>query len=69
MTAGWVCTWREFLQTTEDEKFQAAMRRHEATGRPMGDKTFLATLESLLGRPLLPKQRGRPRKRERPERK
>jgi hypothetical protein len=51
------------------DSFQAAMRRHESTGRPMGDKTFVATLESLLGRPLLPKKRGRPRKPERPERK
>jgi putative transposase len=67
LTAGWVCTWGEFLQTTEDEKFQAAMRRHEATGRPMGDKTFIAGLESRLGRPLLPKPPGRPRKREKSE--
>lgn len=55
------------VQTTDDEKSQAAMRRHEATGRPMRDQPFIASLESLLGRPLLPKRPGRHRKPEKSE--
>ena len=34
------------------------MRRHEATGRPLGDRAFVQSLSALLGRDLLPKKPG-----------
>ena len=38
------------------------MRLHETTGRPLGGKSFVKKLESLLGRTLLPSRPGRPKK-------
>jgi hypothetical protein len=38
------------------------MRRHENTGRPLGDKRFVKKLEALLGWGLLPGRPGRPKK-------
>jgi putative transposase len=63
-TAGWVCTWGEYLREEEDGAFAASMRRHERTGRPLGEKPFVRKLERLLGRVLLPKKPARPRKAE-----
>ena len=60
-TAGWVCTWAKHLRTRDEKDFGSVMRLHEATGRPLGDKSFLKCLESLLGRALLPGHPGRPR--------
>ena len=50
--------WRRYLQATDDDEFARSLRPHEATGRPLGDKTFLHRLERLLGRVLLPNKRG-----------
>jgi putative transposase len=61
--AGWSCTWRQYLRGAEDRAFVAAMRRGEATGRPLGERAFVRRLERLLGRSLLPGKPGRPRKR------
>jgi len=61
-TAGWVCTWREYLAEAGDAALAAALRRHENTGRPLGDRPFLERIGALLGRDLLPGKRGRPRK-------
>ena len=60
--AGWVCTWAEHLRKRDERDFAAQMRLHEATGRPLGGEGFVAKLESLLGRVLLPGRPGRPRK-------
>ena len=62
LTAGWVCSWAEFLGGPDDPGLAAAMRRCENTGRPLGATTFLGQLEALLGRPLLPRTPGRPRR-------
>jgi len=62
LTAGWVCSWAEFLRRKDDRGFATAMRRCENTGRPLGEATFLSKLEALLGRTLLPRKPGRPRK-------
>jgi len=50
--------WEQFLgeQVTPDE--WELLRRHERTGRPLGDEGFLAHLESLLDRALRPQKRG-----------
>ncbi len=60
--AGWVCTWAEHLRIADEKDFGELMQRHENTGRPMGGKSFVKKLESLLGRTLLPGRPGRPRK-------
>jgi len=62
LTAGWVGSWAEFLGDKDEPSFATAMRRCENTGRPLGDRALLGKLERLLGRPLLPRKRGRPRK-------
>ena len=41
------------------------MRRHEATGRPLGSQGFVERLQALLGRTLLPQKRGGKPKRKR----
>lgn len=58
LTAAWVCTWGEYLRDEEDGVFAASMRRHERTGRPLGEKPLVRKLERLLGRPVLPKKHG-----------
>jgi len=62
LTAGWVCTWGEYLRDEDERAFAESMRRHERAGRPLGAKAFVRKLERLLGRALLPKKPGRPRK-------
>lgn len=46
--------WEAYLQESELELF----RRHERTGRPLGDTAFLQKLEILSGRKLMPQKRG-----------
>ena len=55
---GIVDNWADWLRT-EDEENVARIRTTTRTGRPCGGKHFLAQLESLLGRVLRPKKRGR----------
>jgi len=57
-TAGWVCSWCEYLQQNDGRDVAATMRRHEGTGRPLGDLEFLNKIGRLLGRDLLPKRPG-----------
>ncbi|MFO7972158.1 MAG: hypothetical protein R6U40_10455 [Desulfobacterales bacterium] len=38
---------------------QDSIRRHERTGRPPGNKSFVSQLERALGRELAPKKPGR----------
>jgi putative transposase len=68
-TAGWVCTWAEHLRKRDERDFAATMRLHETTGRPLGGKSFIEKLESVLGRVLLPGKPGRPRKADAAEKK
>ncbi len=52
-----VGNWKEFLSlATEDD--METFRKHEKTGRPLGQEMFLDHLESLLDRPLRPQKRG-----------
>ena len=61
-TAGWVCTWEQHLAEADDEQIGPLLRRHENTGRPLGDRAFLERVGTILGRNLLPGKPGRPKK-------
>jgi putative transposase len=50
--------WQRYLLGSTGEDFPEAMHRHEATGRPLGARSFVEKLEALLGRTLLPRKRG-----------
>jgi putative transposase len=58
-TAGWVCTWGEYLQERDESELPERMQSRESTGRPLGDEGFVKTVGKLLGRDLLPKRPGR----------
>ena len=44
--------WQSFIACGKNEDEQKRIRRHEHTGRPLGDESFLQTLEIRLGRML-----------------
>jgi putative transposase len=50
--------WAEFLAGGLAEEQAATLRKHERTGRPLGDKRFVAKLEKQLGRPLTKRKPG-----------
>jgi len=54
--------WSRWLAEKDDEKMLATIRLRTRTGRPAGNKRFIAALESRLGRRLQPRPIGRPRK-------
>jgi len=54
--------WRQFLSSDVSEEECEALRRHERTGRPLGNKRFIERLESKLSRILAPQKGGRPKK-------
>jgi len=56
--AGGVCSWGEYLRQNDGRDVAAAMRRHEGTGRPLGDVAFLKKIGRRLGRDLVPKKPG-----------
>jgi putative transposase len=52
-----VDSWNDFLTlSTEDEL--KTLRKHERSGRPLGDPTFVGRLEESLARALSPQKRG-----------
>lgn len=51
--------WRGFLSTAAPEKELKALRRHEHTGRPLGNERFVDKLEGILGRLLHRQKPGR----------
>jgi putative transposase len=61
--------WREFLRRGDSEEAGLAkeIRRHERTGRPLGDNGFVEGLEKALGR-VLRRQRPGPKPRQRTRR-
>ena len=59
LTAGWVCTWGEYLRDGDEAGLADRMRQMESTGRPLGDEGFLKNLTASLGRQLVPKKPGR----------
>ena len=54
--------WRHVLTRADDEQQLARLRLCTSRGRPLGSDTFVAKLETLLGRRLRPLPSGRPRK-------
>lgn len=49
--------WKEFIGALSESADYEELRRHERTGRPLGDESFIERLEALLKRRL---QRGKP---------
>ena len=47
-----VPNWVTFLSSECSDTESEALRRHERTGRPLGDDDFIVKLESALGRPI-----------------
>ena len=50
--------WKKFLSVGIQESQMDLFRKHERTGRPIGDDAFIDRLERLLDRPLKPKKPG-----------
>lgn len=50
--------WEEYLSIGESENDLKLMRRHGATGRPLGSGEFMEALAKRLGVDLTPKKRG-----------
>lgn len=49
--------WAKFLQLTSPEEVET-LQRHERTGRPLGNDSFIGDLETALGRVLRPQKPG-----------
>lgn len=58
MTAGWVCTWRKYLRQDDVSALGQTLRRHEGTGRPLGEESFIRKIGVLVRRQLLPQKPG-----------
>ncbi len=56
-----VQAYREFLRN-DDKEIEKSIRNATTTGRPLGSVSFTQLLEKKLGRSLLPKKAGRPKK-------
>ena len=50
--------WREFLSAGLEADEAERFRRHERTGRPLGQARFLERIEKTLGRVIRPNKRG-----------
>jgi len=57
-------SWKEYIDSREDEKFTEDIRKHTLTGRPLGRLAFIKELERKFRRKLLALPRGRQEKRE-----
>src|SRR6267142_4462216 len=53
--------WATFLRQSTEADLSSELRRHETTGRPLGNEAFVQELERSLGRMLRPQKGGRPR--------
>jgi putative transposase len=51
--------WREFLSSPVPKRVRESLQYCERTGRPLGNETFVAHIESMLGRVLKPQKAGR----------
>jgi putative transposase len=56
------CSWRTFLATGETESELTTIRQCTHTGRPLGTREFIGSLEREMHRYLAAQKRGRPRK-------
>jgi putative transposase len=48
--------WKKYLSLTPSEEDIRMLQRHERTGRPLGNESFLTRFEKSLGRLLKPKK-------------
>ncbi|MEK6646882.1 MAG: hypothetical protein AABY84_09450, partial [Candidatus Firestonebacteria bacterium] len=55
-------SWREYIDTKEEEKELEEIRKYSLTGRPLGATGFIEKLEKRFSKRLLALPRGRPRK-------
>ena len=56
------CIWGEYPAEVDAPELGGRLRRHENTGRRLGERPFLGRLSELLARNLIPGKGGRPRK-------
>ena len=56
-------SWKEYIDSKEDEKALAEIRKHTLTGCPLGANSFIENLEKIFNRKLFVLPRGRPKKR------
>lgn len=54
--------WLDFITQSVERSEAEMLKKHERTGRPLGDNNFISNLENTLGRRLIHKKRGRPSK-------
>ena len=59
---GIVGNWQDFLLEEISDEEERALRRHERSGRPLGNANFIKSLEKRLERILRPQKPG-PKKR------
>jgi putative transposase len=58
--------WREYLMEPLEVEQEELWRRHERTGRPLGEAAFLDRIEDLLGQVVRPAKPGpKPKQQER----
>lgn len=57
-----ITDFRQLLDGVGEDCDLSIVRQHSATGRPLGDASFVSRLEETLGRSLRPGRPGRPRK-------
>jgi putative transposase len=53
--------WQGFLAGGISDEEYKILRKHERTGRPLGNTKFIARLEEKLGKTLKPQKRGKPK--------
>jgi putative transposase len=56
--------WPEILSEPDAPEILAAIKKHTHNGHPLGNASFIAELEKIIGRRLRALQRGRPKKME-----
>ena len=54
--------WMGFLAGGVSDEEYKALRKHERTGRPLGNTSFIGRLEEKLAKRLIPQKGGRPKK-------
>ncbi len=54
--------WRRMLERPDDDRLARSLQLSTSRGRPLGSDSFIAKLETMLGRRLRPLPRGRPPK-------
>lgn len=62
MWGGWVPDWERELRGAEDDHVLETIRNRIHCGFPCGDEEFVSKLSDVVGRPLVLRPQGRPRK-------